>query len=135
MQLVIVDDGHLRLHIDAASQALAVDGDVFNPLQMLAASLALCTAAAIRTYVATARLALTDFSIDLRWSYAQQPYRIERYAMEIQIPPTIPAARLRAIQRAADACTVHNTLLHPPTIDTAVHLLPDDAVAPQLGND
>ena len=43
MQLVILDQQHIRLDTADGGDELTIPGGPFGPLQMLAASLALCT--------------------------------------------------------------------------------------------
>lgn len=123
MQITIIADDHIRLDTAAEGAELTIDGDHFGPVQMLAASLALCTASVIQAYAETAGLDVHGFAVELAWDYAEEPYRVGRYAMTLHLPAGVPPARHRAIVRAADTCTVHNTLLHPPAIETLVQTL------------
>ena len=120
MQLVILADQHIRLETSGGGHGLTVEGDNFGALQMLATSLALCTASVIQAYAERAHLDVYGFAVELRWEYAEKPYRVGRYEMTLHLPEHLPAARQRAIQRAAETCTVHHTLLHPPMIETTV---------------
>jgi uncharacterized OsmC-like protein len=117
MILTILDEQHVRLQTDDEG-GLAVEGNPFGPLQMLATSLALCTASVIQAYGETARLDLQTFAVDVRWEYADDPYRVGQFWMTLHLPDTLPAARHRAVLRAAETCTVHATLRHSPTIET-----------------
>ncbi len=119
MLLTIIDEEHIRLDM-GGEDGLNVEGDSFGPLPMLAASLALCSASVILSYAETAGLDMEGLSIDLRWEYVSDPHRVGRYDMTLHIPATVPETRHRAIVRAADTCTVHATLLHPPLIETTV---------------
>lgn len=116
----ILHDQHIRLDTAAGDEGLEIDGDHFGPLQMLATSVALCTASAVQAYAETAKLDLHGFGVELQWEYVEDPYRVGSYALTLHLPDTLPAARQRAVQRAADTCTVSNTLLHSPTITTTL---------------
>ncbi len=120
MQLVILADEHVRLETDRPDEGLNIDGEPFGPLQMLAASLALCTASTIQSYAETAQLDVSGLAIELRWEYVNDPYRVGSYAMTLHLPDHLPLARQRAIARAADTCTVHQTLHHSTTVATTV---------------
>ena len=120
MQLHILTDEHIRLDTAGGGDGLTVEGENFGPLQMLAASLALCTVSVIHSYAETANLDLEGLAVELRWEYAEEPYRVGRYDMTLHLPESLPTARHRPILRAAETCTVHHTLQHPPTIATAI---------------
>ncbi|HEV2125312.1 MAG TPA: OsmC family protein [Chloroflexota bacterium] len=121
MQLHILAHQHIRLK--TAGDGLEVIGESFGPLEMLATSLALCTASVVSTYAETAHLDLTGLEVEVRWEYVDQPYRVGAYTMTLHLPATVPEARRRPIMRAAETCTVHNTLVHPPRITTEVRSL------------
>ncbi|GAC1565094.1 MAG: hypothetical protein NVS2B7_39240 [Herpetosiphon sp.] len=127
MQLTIVTDEHVRLN--TAGDGFDVIGDHFGPLQMLAASLAICTASVVLAYADTAHLSVDGFGIDLTWNYVDDPYRVGTYQMTLLIPATVPPARHKALLRAAETCTVHNTLLHAPTIATEIGAIDPAAAA------
>ncbi len=130
MLVRILDETHIRLDTDAGGEGLAVEGENFGPLQMLATSLALCTVSVVLSYGETAGLDLTGFAVEVRWDYVEEPYRVGRYDMTVHVPEGLPVARHRAIIRAAKTCTVHNTLTHSPVIDTRLATLePEDHAA------
>jgi uncharacterized OsmC-like protein len=130
MLVRILDETHVRLETDAGGDGLAVEGENFGPLQMLATSLALCTVSVVLSYGETAGLDLTGFAVEVRWDYVEEPYRVGRYDMTVHVPEGLPVARHRAIIRAAKTCTVHNTLTHSPVIDTRLATLePEDHAA------
>ncbi|MFW6066833.1 MAG: OsmC family protein [Myxococcota bacterium] len=104
----------LRLHGDAG-------GEGFGPLQMLAASLGLCTAAVLDGY---ARGVLDKdvgrLELRVRWDYADRPTRVGSFRMDVHWPD-VPADRVEAVRRAVRSCTVHRTLEHPPEVRTEIH--------------
>ncbi|MFA7097353.1 MAG: OsmC family protein [Gammaproteobacteria bacterium] len=91
----------------------------YGPMQMFATSLALCTYSVLAVYAETIDTPVEDLSMRVRWSYAQQPNRIDRIDMDIQWP-ALPPARLQAARLAASHCTLHHTLENPPAIATRV---------------
>jgi uncharacterized OsmC-like protein len=123
MLLHILDDQHVRLEFDD-SEGLEVHGSPFGPLQMLAASLALCTASVMQDYATTAQFHLHDLAIDLAWHYAEEPYRVGQMHMRLEIGPDVPPSRHKALLRAAEHhCTVHNTLSHSTHIHTKLEVV------------
>ncbi len=120
MNLVILAEEHIRLETDNPDDGLNIDGEPFGPVQMLATSLALCTASAIQSYAQTAKLDISGLAIELHWEYADSPYRVSTYAMTLHLPDHLPEPRRRAFVRAADTCTVHQTLHHGAHVATTV---------------
>ena len=57
----------------------------------------------------------SDLVIDVSWTFADDPHRVDRYDIRFQWP-SLPAKRLNAAKRVAEMCTIHATLQHPPTI-------------------
>ncbi len=127
MQLTILDEQHVRLA--TLGDGFEVVGEHFGPLQMLATSLALCTASVVQAYGDTAQLNVAGFEIDVQWGYVEDPYRVGNFDMTLLLPPTVPPQRHKAVIRAANTCTVHHTLQHHPHIATDVAVL--DPAAPQ----
>jgi putative redox protein len=131
MQLAILGPQHIRLDTADGADDLAVQGGPFGPLQMLAASLALCTLSVVASYAETARLDIDGIAIEVVWSYADDPYRVGRYELTLHLPQSLPAARHRAVIRAAHTCTVHQTMLHAPAFETTIRTF-DPAQAPPV---
>ena len=121
MLLRIVAEDHVRLELDD-SDGLNVDGPHFGPLQMLAASLALCTFSVLQDYATTAHLHLHDLAVDVRWDYVEHPYRVGEIKMSLEVGPDVPPSRHRALLRAAEQCTVHNTLTHSTRVETTLEV-------------
>jgi uncharacterized OsmC-like protein len=121
MLLHIIADDHIRLELDGG-EGLDIHGGPFGSLQMLATSLALCTASVLHDYATTAQFHLHDLAIDVRWRYAEHPYRAADYRMTLLIGPDVPPSRHRAILRAAEQCTVHNTLTHGARVETTLEV-------------
>jgi uncharacterized OsmC-like protein len=133
MQLVMLGDTHIRLDTAAGGEGLSIEGDDFGPLPMLATSLALCTASVIYAYAETAQLDVDGFAVEIRWDYTDNPHRVGRFDLTLHLPESVPAARHRAILRAADTCTVHQTLTHPPAVETVVQTFTPEQV-PHIHN-
>lgn len=124
MQLAILDDQHIRVQFDADEDGFTIDGAPFGALQMLAASLALCSGAVAQEYAATSQFHLHDLAIEVRWSYADRPYRVDRITMRLLIGPEVPPSRRQALVRAIEArCPVHNTLSRGTMIETTLEVI------------
>jgi len=124
----------MRVHLDSESDLTlsalpeaGFDVDVepgvhahYSALQMFATSFALCTASVLTEYADIVGAQSDDLSIRVRWSYADDPFRIDRIEMEV-LWPSVPESRLKAAQRVATQCTLHHTFAQPPEVLTEVH--------------
>ena len=113
--VLTIHDGPLDVTIDTDDAEVG-----FSPLHMLAGALATCTAAVLSSYADTAHLHIHGAKITVDWDYVEQPHRVGAYRMSIAWPDELSEGRRKALLRAAEQCTVHATLQHPPTIETAV---------------
>lgn len=121
----------LRLHGETDLEAAALDeagleivgdadGESFGPLQMFAASLALCTASVLHGYAhEVAKVGVAGLSIRVQWSYGSRPNRVDWIEMVIRWPE-LPDERRKPAERAAASCTIHHTLEQPPELVTRV---------------
>lgn len=91
----------------------------YSALQMFAASLSLCTLSVLAAYAEQLDVTIENLRCRIRWEYADEPFRVSSIDMEI-VWPEVPEDRVRAVERAAAMCTIHNTLHHPPDIATTV---------------
>jgi uncharacterized OsmC-like protein len=121
MQLHILNDNYIRLTVDGTDD-LEIHGVPFGPLQMLAASLALCTASVLHDYAAIGQFKLIPFAVDVRSHYADHPYRVGRMQLGLVIGPHVPPSRHQALVRAVDQCTVHRTLTRGTSIETTLEV-------------
>jgi uncharacterized OsmC-like protein len=87
----------------------------YSPFHMLGSSLAACTFSVLQSYASHKNLNVDDLSIDVSWSFADNPHRVG--AMKVKMNwPSLPAEMWQRAIRVANLCGVHNTLTHPPEI-------------------
>jgi uncharacterized OsmC-like protein len=87
----------------------------YSPFQMLASGLAFCTYSVMAAWATHAELNADELAIEVRWTFAEDPHRID--ALQVSFDwPSLPAKRYQAARRVAEMCTIHATLQHPPTI-------------------
>jgi uncharacterized OsmC-like protein len=87
----------------------------YSPFQMVASGLAYCTYSVLSAWAAHAGLDAEDVAIEVRWTFADDPHRIDTMALDFEWPSLSPK-RHDAARRVAEMCTIHATLQHPPTI-------------------
>lgn len=123
MKVLLHDESDLTLtNLDEPGMEVEVDPGAhahYSALQMFAASLGLCTASVLSAYGERFDTTTDDLSVRVSWTYAEDPYRVDDIDMRIEWP-SLPDSRVEAAQRAAAKCTIHNTLHHPPNVDTRV---------------
>ena len=83
---------------------------------MSASGLASCTFSVLYSWAAHAGLPVDDLAVDVQWSFADDPHRMSDIRVVLNWP-SLPANRQAAAKRASELCTIHATLMHPPTID------------------
>src|SRR5689334_1809732 len=117
MKLTLVGEDSIRLEptegpmdIEALSSELS-----YSPFHMLAGGLAYCTFSVLHSWASQAKLSADDLTIDVRWTFAEEPHRVG--AIDVRFDwPSLPSNRLDAAKRVSEMCTIHATLEHPPTI-------------------
>lgn len=87
----------------------------YSPFHMLASGLAYCTFSIMYAWAEHAGLDAGDLSVDVSWTFAQDPQRVGRYDMRFNWP-SLPERRLDAARRVATMCTIHATFERPPVI-------------------
>lgn len=123
MNILLHDESDLTLsRLDEPGFDIEVDPDVhahFSALPMFATSLGLCTASVLSTYGERFDAPVDDLTVRVSWEYAEDPYRVDDIDMAIEWP-SLPDSRHEAARRAAEKCTIHNTLHHPPDLETRI---------------
>lgn len=117
MKLTLLSDTALRLEPGGTTltiESLSPDQD-FSPFHMMAGALAHCAFSVLFVWAGQAGLTTSDLTLEVAWSFADNPPRVGAYELRFAWP-SLPAARFEAAKRVIEACTVHATLRHPPRI-------------------
>lgn len=130
MKITLLSDDAIRLEPTRGPmtiEAMTAEQS-YSPFHMLASSLAYCTFSVIYSWAVHAGLDAEDLAIEVRWTFADDPHRVD--GMDLSFSwPSLPPARLDAARRVAEMCTVHATLHHPPAIRIDGSAGPADAAA------
>ena len=102
------DPGPMTIEAQTAEQA-------YSPFHMLASSLATCTFSVMYSWATHADLRADDLSIEVRWTFADDPQRVGEVSLVFEWP-SLPERRLAAAKRVAEMCTIHATFKHPPQV-------------------
>ncbi len=93
----------------------------FSALTMWVAALARCTNAVLEVYGHRFDADPETIKITMNWEYAEKPTKFKNIVMDIHWP-TLPEKRLKSVQRAAQHCTIHNTIHDCVEIETTVRI-------------
>lgn len=131
MKLTLLSDSAIRL--EPAGDTLTIESSTpdlaFSPFHMMAASLASCSLSVLFAWAETAKLQANDLTLEIAWTFADDPYRVGTYDVRFMWP-SLPAARLEAAKRVIHACTIHATLQHPPQITVEGTVVTPNAATP-----
>jgi uncharacterized OsmC-like protein len=121
MKITLLADDAIRLEQTGEQMTIEADSadTVYSPFQMLASGLAFCTDSVMRSWASHAKLSADDLTIEVRWTFADNPHRIGNMELKI-LWPSLPENRVAAAERVGGLCAIHATLSHPPEIVTKV---------------
>ena len=117
MKITLLGEDSIRLEPTAGPmniEALTAEQS-YSPFHMLAGGLAYCTFSVLYSWASHAKLNADDLTIDVKWTFAEDPHRVG--SMDVRFDwPSLPPNRLEAAKRVSEMCTIHATLEHPPKI-------------------
>src|ERR1043165_7566295 len=86
------------------------------PPEFMLASLASCAAYYALEYLRVRSLAVDGLSVTVHAEKLKQPARLGGFRIEVTTAPLEPRHE-EGVLRAVKSCLIHNTLLHPPSIE------------------
>lgn len=129
MKITLIAEDGVRL--DPLPGPMTIEAEsadqLYSPFHMLGSGLAFCTYSVLASWASHANLNADDISIEVRWTFADDPHRLGAVEMKIGWPSLPPARRLAA-NRVADMCAIHATLEQPPVLTTIVAASPEGAI-------
>ncbi|HEX5829549.1 MAG TPA: OsmC family protein [Gemmatimonadaceae bacterium] len=130
MKFTLLSDDAIRLEQSPGPMTIeaASEDQVYSPFHMIGSALASCTLSVLHSWATHARVGADDLAVEVRWTFADDPHRVDRLAVTLDWP-SLPPARLATARRVVELCTVHATLQHAPTI-TVAHDTDREGVAP-----
>ena len=121
MKITLLTDERIRLEGEGGPLTIEAESpdQSYSPFHMMASGLASCVYSVLHSWGSNAGMPVDDLAIEVGWSFAEEPYRVGSYDVDL-VWPSLPPERGAAASRAAHLCTVHQTLLNPPEITTRV---------------
>jgi uncharacterized OsmC-like protein len=87
-----------------------------TPAEIFIASLGNCIGVYAARFCKRHNLPIEGMKVLLDWTYAKDPVRIGSIKAELHYPHDIPEAEKKGLLRMAEACFVHETILHKPEV-------------------
>ena len=111
-----------KLEINHGKHRIVSDQPVYGggtdegmtPVDMLISSLGACIGVFIAGILSRRKVDLSKCSVSLDWEMADSPRRVGNIAVKINLPEGLSETDKETVLKAANKCTVHNTLHHPP---------------------
>jgi len=91
-----------------------------TPPEWFLASLGACIGFYAVKFLETRQLDPTGLSIHVSANKASQPTRLDPIHIQVKVGIPLDPHQEAGLCRAVDACIIHNTLTHPPTLTTEI---------------
>lgn len=124
-----------RFSIGIGAHTLTVDQPVEaggqdsapTPTELFVASLASCVAHYARRYLARHDLPVEGLEVTASFEMGKSPGRVSDVQVQLTVSDAVPAERRDALLAVASHCTVHNSLVQPPSVQVDLVVVPDPA--------
>ena len=90
-----------------------------SPAELLGAALGACTAMMVQRYCREQGWD-GDAGVNLALELADDPKRVGRIVVDLELPDGVPDERKETVRRVAERCLIQETLRHPPAVDVDV---------------
>jgi uncharacterized OsmC-like protein len=128
MEVVVEHLGAVQFEIKARQHTLICDQPPENngddegmtPPELLLASLGSCAAYYAVDYLKRNKLDRPGVKTRVTAEKVKGPFRLDNFKIEVEVPGGLEENHLKGIEDAVHRCLIHNTLLHPPTMNVAI---------------
>ena len=90
------------------------------PTEVLASALGACVGSTVRVFCLRHAIPFDGLTIRVDFEKVENPSRLAKIDVELAFPGEFDEKYRRALIRAAEQCTIHNTLTYPPEIVTRI---------------
>ena len=94
--------------------------EVVGPIDLFITGLGACIMSVTASFLSRRDIPFQELRAVISWDYVENPYRIGNIKVELKLPENMEKKVCMALEKVTKACTVHNTLTHPPQIDVGV---------------
>lgn len=92
-----------------------------TPPELFLASLGSCAAYYAADYLRRHGLATEGTRVRVHAEKVKNPARVDNIRIEVDLPLECEDKDREGVDRAVHGCLIHNTLLHPPQVEIAIH--------------
>jgi len=96
------------------------ENTALNPTEIFVASLGMCIGVYVVGFAKRHDIPVAGLTIEVEYQYAEDPRRISAISVRAKMPEPVAGRPLAALQRVAEHCLVHRTLLAVPKITIEV---------------
>jgi ribosomal protein S12 methylthiotransferase accessory factor len=94
------------------------EGAAPEPFDLFLASLGTCAGVYVAAFCEKRGLSTDGLRIRQSWTREEESRRLTQVRLDIEVPEGFPEKYLKALERAADQCSVKKVLADPPEIVT-----------------
>jgi putative redox protein len=131
MEVRVAHLGALQFEIKAREHTIVSDqprenggfDEGMTPPELLLASLGSCAAYYAADYLRRNKLATEGTRVHIVAEKEKNLARVDHFRIELEVPVELSEVHQKGVEDAVHRCLIHNTLLHPPTIETVVRCL------------
>lgn len=124
MEVTVKHQGEVKFEVTARQHTLICDQPAENgghdegmtPPEFFLASLGSCAAFYAVAYLKKKGLPREGVEVRVTAEKAGPPARLDNFKIEVKIPTALSEADRAGVDDAVHRCLIHNTLLHPPTV-------------------
>ena len=111
----------VAFRVDCRGHCIVMDQPVENggedsgltPPELFASSLAGCVGYYVANYCKQAGLSTDGLQVSCDWATADKPKRLDPIHLSVELPG-LPEKRRKAVERVAQSCLLHATLMYQP---------------------
>jgi uncharacterized OsmC-like protein len=118
MKLVASHRGHTVVTDQTAKEG--GDDTALTPTELFIASLGTCPLVYVLAFAKRHDIPVEGLTADVDYEIVDNPRRVGRFSIAIRFPQPVDDQHRAALQRAAEQCLVHNSLLQPPAVTVLV---------------
>ena len=114
MKLITHHRGHTVITDQVVEQG--GEGTALTPAELFLASLGTCPMVYVLAFAKRHSLPVEGLTADVDYEIVDNPRRVGSFTVTIHLPAPVSDSHRAALQRAAEQCLVHNSLLQPPPV-------------------